>query len=681
MTHRTVQIGSRIFIGVLIVAMFDALMHGQQQTVVKGFRFVEPHDPPYQNQTKYLLTGAEGRQLRDGKVLLKQVKMETFARTGERESIASAPECVVDTINKTLSSTGAVQMQTPDGKFSIQGEGFLLQQTNLSMLISNKVQTTLHNDLLAARTSRVKPDATRETNSKGPSAAPIVNTNAFFDTNQIVKVFADQADFSSVSNLAVYSNNVRVVDSQMDLTCEVMTLRRSTNGSLESIVAQTNVVIVGKQDNSRATGDKAVYIVNPEKETVELSGHAHWRDNQREVKADSFIFDRKGNTVRAEPNAYLRLPRTALDQSGPLAPKSVVATSSPAGTNQFIEITSNTLLMLLPTTNRPGRVMIAQTNVIILSPADQSRATGDQAVYTEADGTFSLTGKATWTSEQRLISSDTLTFEQTNRIFNARSNAYVKLPLTALGKTSLRSGKPKEQTNTVMRPNQFIEVFSDSADYRNDLLTFRENVRGNFLEADTMKGWMTCGHLTIQLTNNQVKGIVARRGVALGQIPSLDERARKIYKKLNCEILTVNISPNGQVESFVAERQVVAEQDEVRPGTNDIHTRFSSEILTGYFFVHTNQVERMVAERNVYIEQGDRSAQGDKAVYTATNNAVELTGSPTAKIPEGQITEAKALIWDRNNERLSWRAPYKLKLSEQKRLAGGTNRTNLRFPK
>ncbi len=611
--------------------------------------------------------------------MLKQAKLETFAKTGELETTTSAPECVFDTVNKVLSSAGSVQMQTADGKFFIQGEGFLAREAskgNYTVVISNKVETTIRKDLIATRSSQSKSANQAATNATAAPSGQIMNLNATSATNQSVRVSSDHWVLHSISNLAVYSSNVRVVDSQMDLTCEVMTLRRSTNDSLESIVAETNVVIISKQDNSRATGDKAVYIVSPERETVELTGNAHWQDSQHEVKADAFIFDRKDNTVRAEPNAYLKLPRVALDQSGPLSPKSH-GMDRIANTNEFVEITSQALIMELATTNRPTRIMIAQTNVVILSPADKSRATGDQAVYKEAGSTFSLSGNAIWNSDQRLMRGDTLTFDHTNQIFTARSNAYLKLPLSAFGKLNLLPSGATNSTASTPGTNQFIEVYSDDCDYRDALLTFRGNVRGNFLEGEAMKGWMTCGQVTIEFTNNRARRIVARRRVAIGQLPSADETTRKTFSKLNCEILTVNISTNGQAESFVAEQDVVAEQNEVRPGTNDIHTKLNAEIVTGYVFAHTNQVERMVAERNVFIEQGDRSAQGDKAVFTATNNVVELTGRPTAKIPEGQITKAEALIWDRANEKLSARGS-KLVLNPRR---GGTNQTNLLFHK
>ncbi len=683
MTHCAVQTGGRVVFGALIIVsvFFKQSSQVQAQASSKGFRVAEPHEPPYQNQIKYVLTGAEGLQLKDGKVLLKQVKMETFTKTGERESIASAPECIVDTIKKALNSAGPVQMQTADGKFLLQGEGFLLRQTNLSMVISNKVQTTLHNDLLAAQTLRTGFDTNNtKTNWAAVPTVATANKNTVLATNQITKVFSERADFSSVSNIAVYSGDVRVADSRMDMTCETMTLRRATNGSLESIVAETNVVIISKQDNSRATGAKAVYIVNVDQETVELTGNAHWRDqdSQREVKADAFVFDRRGNNVRAEPNAYLRLPRTALGQSGPLSPKPE-APGRITHTNEFIEITSQALTMQLLTTNGPNRVMIAQTNVVILSPADNSRATGDEAVYKEADSTFSLSGNAIWSSDQRLVRGDTLTFDRTNQIFTARSNAFLKLPVAAFGKLNLLPSGDTNSSASAAGTNQFIEVFADECDYRNELLTFQGNVRGSFLEGEAMRGWMTCAQATVEFTNKQVKQIIARQKEAIGQVPAIDETTRKIYNKLNCEILTVNISTNGQgqVESFVAEQDVVAEQVEVRPGTNDIHTKLTSEIVTGYVFAHTNQIQRMVAERNVSIEQGNRSAQGDKAVYTATNKVVELTGNPKAQLPEGRISKAEALIWDRANEKLAARGSKSI----WHRAPGGTNQTILRFPK
>lgn len=43
----------------------------------------------------------------------------------------------------------------------------------------------------------------------------------------------------------------------------------------------------------------------------------------------------------------------------------------------------------------------------------------------------------------------------------------------------------------------------------------------------------------------------------------------------------------------------------------------------------TNELQSMIAERDVIIEKGDNQFTGQKAVYTATNSVLELTGNPT----------------------------------------------------
>src|SRR5690242_10459042 len=121
MTHRAVQIRQAFFGGLFAAAVLLAVIsHGQQRgVVISKFWFAEPYDPPLQNQTKYLLIGAEGRALGEGMVLLKEFRMETFARTGERQTISSAPECIYDTVNRTVTSAGPMKMQTADERFFI----------------------------------------------------------------------------------------------------------------------------------------------------------------------------------------------------------------------------------------------------------------------------------------------------------------------------------------------------------------------------------------------------------------------------------------------------------------------------------------------------------------------------------------------------------------------------------
>jgi hypothetical protein len=56
-----------------------------------------------------------------------------------------APECVYDTMNATANSSGHLQLASGDGKFRVEGDGFLWQRNAQSLTISNRVQTVIEN--------------------------------------------------------------------------------------------------------------------------------------------------------------------------------------------------------------------------------------------------------------------------------------------------------------------------------------------------------------------------------------------------------------------------------------------------------------------------------------------------------------------------------------------------------
>ena len=108
-----------------------------------NFTSVEYFEPPDQQQMKSRLSGAEAQPQAGGLLLIKQLKLEMFNVDGRTEMIVNAPECVYDTFNGTASSPGHLQLQTGDGKFRVEGEGFLWRQTNSFLTISNSVRTVI----------------------------------------------------------------------------------------------------------------------------------------------------------------------------------------------------------------------------------------------------------------------------------------------------------------------------------------------------------------------------------------------------------------------------------------------------------------------------------------------------------------------------------------------------------
>lgn len=107
------------------------------------FTSVEYFEPPHQQQMKSRLSGAEAQPQAGGLLVIKQLKLETFNVNGKAEMIVNAPECVYDTSNRVANSPGHLVAQTGDGKFHVEGDGFLWRQNDSFLTISNHVYTVI----------------------------------------------------------------------------------------------------------------------------------------------------------------------------------------------------------------------------------------------------------------------------------------------------------------------------------------------------------------------------------------------------------------------------------------------------------------------------------------------------------------------------------------------------------
>jgi lipopolysaccharide transport protein LptA len=664
-------LGWRCLAGALGVALVGVVPLCAQ--LVKGFVFPEYYEPQeleqgQTNRFKGKITGQSARILQPGIYLLETPQIDRYARDGKTNLIARSPECVFDEKRQRISSTNRLVLEANSGQLFIEGEGYLCYVTNFHLMLSNRVWTLLSQELLqSSRNARPRASGSTSESPAGTNAPP------FSTTNSPIQIFADALDFRHQVGVAIYSGHVRVEDAQMDLACELLTIRRATNGSIESIVAETNVVLVNKLDNSRGVGDRADYRLEEGQETLALTGtDAHWQDPQREGKARRFVFDLKNNTVQGEQNAWIKIPRTAMNETDFLKPAGTTNISRSV-TNQFIEIASEFLFIQLPTTNHPARSITARTNVVVLSPADKSRATGEYAFYDEATGVTELIGDSVWQSDQRLVKGERLFYDRSNRVFRAERNAYLKMPASQPGRPTART-PTAVPTNAVLKAPvpAFIEVFADDYDFQSGYLTFHDHVRAKWLEGESPRAALTCDWLSLKLSNH-VESASAKGCIFVEEFPVLSTNGTSIDRNLKCESLLLNFSTNGLVEQMVADKDVEAHQLEKPVAKPPIQSQLNSALLTVHFFAHTNQVREAIAERDVVIRQNQTTARGDKAVYTGTNGLVELTGNPTAEMPQGRITQAEILVWDRTQEKFF----IKKFKAQGEGLPVGTNRSNL----
>jgi lipopolysaccharide export system protein LptA len=134
------------------------------------------------------------------------------------------------------------------------------------------------------------------------------NTNAAPQMLRLTDIYSDSADFDGNGHTVTNRANVRVIASDMKLTCALLiTELPESGGRLSHIVAETNVVIDvtdSKGQSVHATGDKAVYNYKVENgvtnDTVTLTGNPQPQveNAQGTMAADVIVWDRANNSYR-----------------------------------------------------------------------------------------------------------------------------------------------------------------------------------------------------------------------------------------------------------------------------------------------------------------------------------------------------------------------------------------------
>ena len=94
---------------------------------------------------KTLVTGSEAQFVtNDNSVIaLKNPHLESYTPEGKVEWTATSPECTVNIKTKEVRSNTNLIFQTADERLRQTGVGFLWQQTNSMLIISNQSQTTI----------------------------------------------------------------------------------------------------------------------------------------------------------------------------------------------------------------------------------------------------------------------------------------------------------------------------------------------------------------------------------------------------------------------------------------------------------------------------------------------------------------------------------------------------------
>jgi lipopolysaccharide export system protein LptA len=487
-------------IGVALgLAMFARIGHAQPVVSGQGFKFAEYYDAPHETQMKALLEGVQAQRLPDGRVLVTQAKRKTFRETGEGEFVVEAPECVYDPGQRSISSSGSLRAQTADGGFAIEGQGFLWQQTNSTLLVSNGVHTTIHPELFGP------PGATPATNRPAASTPGI-------------EIFSDQFEFVQTSGKGVYQGNVRVTGTNLTSTAGRLTiLLPLAERRLQSLTAEERVVVDYEQIH--ATGEWAFYSADTE--VIQLKGEPTWRMEQRAGGGDELLFNRTNKVFHANGHARLQMPASGMGAAGFLSPPGSTTASSPPPTNQMVEIqcanyelrtnvavfrdqvhVSNRLgdqlqgemhcglmTLTLVGTNELEK-MVAEREVVLAQ--GERRFTAARAEYHATNSLLNLTGDPAWQDGPREGKGDWVRVNLARQEMLVHGHALMKLPAAEVGQSALAGAGASRPGQTKQDLSGVAEIYSEEYLLTAEAALFQGGVR----IVHPQMNW-TCKELTL----------------------------------------------------------------------------------------------------------------------------------------------------------------------------------------
>ncbi|MCF7669751.1 MAG: hypothetical protein K9N48_08260 [Verrucomicrobia bacterium] len=161
-----------------------------------------------------------------------------------------------------------------------------------------------------------------------PDAAAATNSATGTTQKQkVIEITSRRFELDSQKGIAEYIGHVKVDDPQMQISCDVLSVLLSTNGTLRTITAEAtngvvDIVLLQKQQGgtvrkTHAEAQKAVY--STETELVELTGNPVVRNNMGTLWGDVITVDRVMGKMNAT-NPRMELNPDTLGEAGSIVP-------------------------------------------------------------------------------------------------------------------------------------------------------------------------------------------------------------------------------------------------------------------------------------------------------------------------------------------------------------------------
>jgi lipopolysaccharide export system protein LptA len=602
---------------------------------LENYSYPQYFPPPNETQLKTLIKGARADPLdpQSNRTRVTKARLEFYRTNGAPEMTVEADQCVSDKIEQLVNSAEALRAWTADGKFLIEGVGFLFRQTNKDLIISNRVHTIILSELLDTST----PNATSNT-----SASEL----------REIEIFSDRFHGSVAEGVGVYTSRLRVTGTNLNVTGGILTVKFPPGGDsqrpsgIESLLIETNAVMDFANENGahkqvfHITGALAYYVAS--NGLFYVRGDPTWSAELQQGRGDELIIDRTNKIFTANGHGYLIMPGQTSGQSSFLSRPG--APPARKAEKEFIEVRSDhyqfrtnfavfsggvevrdlveqqtqgtmtcgRMIITFSGSNELQR-LVAENGVVIQQ--ETNRLTGGHAVYTATNGVLELSEVPAWEAGTRQGNGDEVQLRsQQNEMF-VRGHASLRLPAESFGSASPAAPKRSEggSSSTVSasppktKNSQFAQILCDS--------------------------------YTLGQTNGHFVG-----GVSI------------THPEINWQCGDLNVywpSGGGHVEKMVAERSVrftaITQKGEKSSGTGDeaVYTYSVADGVTNEVLQLTGNPATLVGTNGINFRNAvinyDLGRQQIIATgaYRASSGSTNNSGSKPSLLPQIPATESK----------------------------------------
>ena len=566
---------------------------------ISNFSASDPYPAPNYKQMRYVVTGTEGRPQADKTFLLTTLKLQTFKVNGDLEMTVDAPECVFNDKARSAESSGKLTLQSGDGKLRVEGTGFGAQLDKKILIISNEVKATI------VRTN---------------INSPLVITSRWLEFD------AENPEFTFTCGTLVVS------------------AANTNQSSFDLIEARDSLVVTGKAAGQRASADRGVY--RSAEGSIELIGNASWDIDGKSGRANRVIGLRKNDSIQAEGNVAMKLPRAAMGAATGLLSSSNKLTQSASMVDVFADkfhwqsnaITGSTItgtgsVRIVDATNRVSfscdklearqaanasedETAVATGNVKV--SRDGANVLANRADYSKRAGAVVFTGNPHWRHEQMEGSAERVTFKTAGEEIEADKNVAVKITIPTRGGSSPLALFPQGTTN---QTTQIIDITSER----------------------------------LNVTERQAR--------FLGKVNAHQSPRTGSEARLGSDMLEVLFTQSNRLEAITATGNAIYEQGIVGVTNGPtVYSKLTCRSIVAKADAASGEPEELIASGQVRIQQPGSEARGDQAVYNRKTDVLKLTGNPPViETPQATYTGGREVLWD-NGRRTAIGTGYQIVL-------------------